>query len=112
MSSEALNITNKLIVTSGDMSGNISSGPIDISTLSNYAVQFTWSGTTPVGTVAVQISNDGVNFDNLSAPVAVSGNSGTKVIKDSESGYKFIQAVYTFTSGVGSLNVILNGKTP
>lgn len=112
MANEAIQITNKLIVTSGDMSGNISSGAQDISSLSNYAVQYTWSGTSPVGAVSVQISNDGVNFDNLSAPVAVSGNSGTKVIKDSESGYKYIRAVYTFTSGVGSLNVILNGKTP
>jgi hypothetical protein len=112
MASEAIQITNKLIVTTGDMSGNISSGPVDISTLSNYSVQFTWSGTSPIGDISVQISNDGINFDNLSSPVSISSNSGTKVIKDSESGYKYIQAVYTFTSGVGSLNVILNGKTP
>lgn len=106
-----INLTNTQIITAGDMSGNLSSLAIDISSLNNCSVQFTWSGTSPVGTVSVKISNDGVNFDNLSAPVAVSGNSGTKVIKDSGTGYKFIQAVYTFTSGVGSLTAILNGKT-
>lgn len=107
---EPIYVCNELIITNGDMSGNLASKVYDISEVNNYAVQFVWAGTTPVGTINVLISNDGINFDLLATAVAVGGNTGNKVIKDSNCGYKYIKAVFTFTSGIGTLNASISGK--
>lgn len=107
---EPIYVCNELIITAGDMSGSLASLKYDISEINNYSVQFVWSGTSPVGTVNVLISNDGVNFDLLASAIAISGNTGNKVIKDSNCGYKYIKAVFTFTSGIGTLNASISGK--
>lgn len=109
---EPINILNRNMITNQPMTGGITSSIEDLSTSVNFAIQFTYSGTAPVGTLAVGVSNDGINFDYtlLGAAKATSGNSGTIIIKDSDIGYKFVQALYTFTSGTGTLNAIINGK--
>jgi hypothetical protein len=107
---EPIYVRNSPIIIAGDMSGDLSSSAIDISDISNYAVQFSWVGTAPVGSVNVLISNDGVGFDLLASAKSLSGNSGTLIIKDSDTGYKYVKAIFTFTSGVGSLNASISGK--
>ena len=107
---EPIYVCNSPIIVAGDMSGSLSSSAYDISEINNFAVQFVWTGTTPVGTVNVLISNDGSNFDLLGTAVAISGNAGNKVIPASNAGYKYVKAVFTFTSGVGVLNASISGK--
>ena len=108
---EPILVCNTNIISAVSMGADITSSAYNISDISNYAVQFTWSaGSTPVGTINVLISNDGVNFDLLAAAVAVSGNTGTKVIKDFMAGYVYIKAIYTRTSGSGTLTASIAGK--
>lgn len=105
-----INQLNQKVITNGSMAASLASAAIPTNGCSAMAVQFIWTGTSPVGTVNVLISNDGINFDLLGTAVSVSGNTGNKVIPIVAPGYKFIQAVYTFTSGVGTLNALVSGN--
>ena len=109
---EPINVTNRPIIVNQPMTAGIQSLAIDISDIVNGAVQFIWTGTAPVGTVNVLLSNDGINFDpaGVAAARSVSGNIGNIVIPFSLAGYKYIQAVFVFSSGTGTLNAIFNGK--
>lgn len=111
------------VITNGSMAGSLTSAVTIIQKLSMISYDISWSGTSPVGVITVQVSNsysknaDGT-VDNagswttldLSEPAAVSGNTGNGFIDiDATAGYA-IRLVYTRTSGVGTLNVIVNGK--
>ena len=101
-------IMNKPAIVAGPMTGSINSGAIDLADVRSYNVQFTATGT-PVGTINVLVSNDGLNFDVLGTAVAFSG-AITKNIGDKNIGYRYIQVIYTFTSGTGILNASVCGK--
>ena len=100
----------KPAVVSGDMSADIASNPMDVSWHSELSVQVIWSGgTSPVGTVTLQGTNDAVadaNWETIDS-FSLSGNSGTQMIIDSAAAYKHLRVIYTFTSGVGTMDHIL-----
>lgn len=112
-----------LVITNGNMSSNITSISTIIQNLSMLSYAVTWSGTTPVGTVSVQASNDySQNSDGsisnpgtwntlpLSSTTTVSGNTGNGFIDiDAQAGYA-LRFVYTAGSGTGSMNVTASGK--
>lgn len=112
------------VITNGDMSqATITSAVTVIQNVSMLSYDISWSGTSPVGAMTVQVSNtykqnaDGTvaNAGNwttlaLSAAAPVSGNTGNGFIDvDGTAGYA-IRLVYTKTSGTGTLNVIASGK--
>ena len=88
-----------------------------------------WTGTSPVGTLAVQVSNDySLNAEGavsnagtwatlpfsvagtIVTSLAVTGNTGSIYIDiDTISAYA-IRLVYTATSGTGTLSATFNGK--
>lgn len=117
-------------LVSGAMTGNIISNPTILQSVTIGTYTYSWSGSSPVGTVSVQISNDyqvssdGRTVTNAgtwdtvfftldgssvvnSAPVT--GSSGSGVIEWSTGAYA-IRTIYTFTSGTGTLQAIVNGK--
>lgn len=82
-----------------------------------------WTGTTPVGVMSVQVSNtytqngDGSvrNPGNwttltLSSPATVSGNTGNGFLDIDATGAFAIRLVYTRTSGTGTMNATLCAK--
>lgn len=87
-------------------------------------MQFIWSGGgTPVGTIAIQVSLDyaqdsqGVVTNSgtwtaltFSSTPAVSGNSGSLYLDLNQLGAAWVRAVYTKTSGTGTLNAYISGK--
>lgn len=125
------NIKQYPVIEDGDMSAtSITSDPTNLQLLTVGAYTYSWSGTSPVGTISVEVSNDykpgvmDINPVNAgtwtpiyftlngstavnSAPV--SGNTGTGVIEFS-TGACFIRTVYTKTSGVGTLQAVINCK--
>lgn len=105
---DSIVIRNSLEINAQAMTANISSSVIDLGEVRSYNVQFTATGS-PVGSYSVMISNDGINFDLLSAAVAIT-TAGTKNIGDKNIGYRYIKAIYTFTSGSGVLNALVCGK--
>ena len=112
------------VITNGDMSAaSITSEVTIIQKLSLASYGVSWTGTSPVGVITVQVSNDySQNADgsvknagtwntlNLSATANVSGNTGNGFIDiDSIAGYA-IRLIYTKTSGTGTLQAIVSGK--
>jgi hypothetical protein len=110
-------------ILNGDMSGNITSEVTIIQKLSMISYDISWSGSSPVGVISVEVSNTySQNADGsvrnpgnwttltLSAPTNVSGSTGNGFIDiDATAGYA-VRLVYTRTSGSGVLNVKGAGK--
>lgn len=120
----------ELVINAGSMAGDLTSSPTIIQSLSMPTYQLSWSGTSPVGTVSVQVSNDfALNADGTvknsgtwdslylvvgsSAPsqtIAISGNSGHGFIDVPLTGAYACRLIYTRSSGTGTLNVTFSAK--
>ena len=111
------------VIANGDMSGNIISTVSIIDNLSMISYDISWAGTTPIGTMSVQVSNtytqnvDGTvrNPGNwttltLSAATPVSGNTGNGGIDVDATGFYAIRLVYNRVSGTGSMQAVINAK--
>ena len=112
------------VIVNGDMSqATITSSVTIIQNLSMVSYSVSWSGTSPVGTISVQVSNDySINMAGvvsnpgtwntlvLSTAPAVSGNTGNGLIDITQTAAFAIRLVYTKTSGVGSLQATVTGK--
>ena len=111
------------VITAGNMATTIYSAVTIIKMLSMISYSLTWTGTSPVGTINVQVSNDySQNSDGsvktagtwtnlpLSATATVSGSTGTGFIDlDTLAAYA-IRLQYVASSGTGSLNAIISCK--
>jgi len=92
------------------------------------AYSYSWVGSTPVGTITVQVSNDyslnpvgavlnAGTWNNLifnvggtpTSSIAVSGNTGNGFLDIQLGGYA-IRTVYTKGSGTGTLQATIAGK--
>ncbi len=118
------------VITSGDMSAaTITSAVTILTNISMLSYGLSWAGTSPVGTAAVQVSNDySLNADgtvrnagtwntvtltyggNSVTSVPVTGNTGSGFIEVDLTSAHAIRLLYTKTSGVGTLNVVAAGK--
>lgn len=111
------------------MAGNITSAPTVLAQKTVCSYSYSWTGTSPVGTISVQSSNDfslnamgGVansgtwntmTFNSGGSAVsslAVSGNTGNGQIDITMTGVYAIRTVYTFSSGTGTLNATIVAK--
>jgi hypothetical protein len=111
------------------MATNITSAPTILQSLSKCSYSVSWTGTSPVGAVSVQVSNDyslnpngttnnagtwnTLAFEyngSLVTSIPITGNSGSGLIDILETSAYAIQLVYTATSGVGTMQAIINGK--
>lgn len=117
------------VIVDGDMSGNITSKVTILNQLTVGTYTYSWAGTSPVGAVSVQISNDyalnvngtvanagtwvtvyfTLNGSSTVNSAPLTGNSGQGAIEWT-TGANAIRTIYTFTSGTGSLQAIFNGK--
>jgi hypothetical protein len=116
------------VVTNGVMASNITSATTVLKNLTKASYSYSWSGASPVGTVAIQLSNDYslnpngtvnnsgtwttayVNYQGTQvASVPLTGNTGTGFI-DLETGAYASRTVYTAASGSGALQVVFVGK--
>jgi hypothetical protein len=119
------------VITDGDMSADITSQATLLPLLTIGCYTYSWSGNTPVGTLSVEISNDynpnaspdggkvntgtwtaiyfTLNGSSTVNSAPVSGNTGTGVIEFS-TGAAAIRTKYTFTSGTGTLQSVINCK--
>ena len=103
-------IANTTIIENGNMSGTITSSLVPINEVILIGLIASWTGSSPVGVLSVQASNDMINFDTIGS-VAVGGNTGADSINCQQLGFGFLQVVYTPTSGSGTLLVTCNQKS-
>jgi len=111
------------------MAANITSSPTIMQSLSILSYSFSWTGTSPVGTISIEASNDyslnpngtvnnagtwnvmTVNYQGSAVTtVPVSGNTGIGFIDISPTGAYAVRAIYTAGSGTGNLTATVNGK--
>ncbi len=118
------------VITNGNMaSASLTSAITILTNLSMISYGLSWSGTAPVGTAEVQVSNDySQNGDGStknagtwttltlsvagspSTTVAITGNTGTAFIDIDQIAAYAIRLVFTKTSGTGTLQAVVNGK--
>ena len=114
---------------SGSMASSITSAVSIVGQLTEMSYAVSWSGTSPVGTISVQASNDYSLFNNgavnnpgtwntlpleLSGAnvtsIPITGNTGNGAIDIASLGLYAIRLVYTASSGTGTLIATINGK--
>lgn len=115
---------------SGDMSlASLASAPSIINNLSMMSYSYSWSGSSPIGTIIVQLSNDftlnpdgtvgnagtwntmTLNYQGSAVTsIPVSGNTGNGLIDIEATGAYAMRTVYTKTSGTGTLQTIFTAK--
>ncbi len=111
------------VITDGDMSGDITSKVTVIQNTTLISYEIAWNGTSPVGVISVEVSNDySQNQDGtvknagkwtelpLSVTPTVSGNIDNGFIDITEIAAYAIRVKYTRTSGTGSLQATLVAK--
>jgi hypothetical protein len=117
------------VINAGSMAASLTSSPTILQSLSKASYAIRWTGTSPVGTVSIQGSNDyslypdgtvnnsgtwttlTINVSGTpNTTVAISGNSGNGVIDVLDTALYALRLIYTRVSGTGSLTAIFNGK--
>lgn len=118
------------VIEDGDMSADITSEVTVMQMMAVAAYTYSWSGTSPVGVLRVEVSNDykpGVMDTNpvnsgtwvpiyftLNGSTTVNeapltGNTGVGIIEFSTGAYA-VRTVFDRTSGTGTLQSVLNAK--
>lgn len=117
------------VITNGNMAGSLTSLVTIIQKLSMLSYSYSWAGTDPSGAISVQVSNDYAidaqgnvsnagtwntiyfvdNTGSVVTSFAVSGATGNGQV-DIQTGAYAIRTLYTFVSGVGTLQAVINGK--
>lgn len=122
-------IPSEPVIVNGSMALTLTSAVTIIQRLSMISYSCSWSGSTPLGNIQVQVSNDfsenpdgsiRVNGTWNPIPVAVSGSETTSIPVSGNTGNGFIdldqlggyavRLQYLPTSGTGTLNVVVNAK--
>jgi len=115
------------VIVNGDMSGNITSAPTVLQSMTIASYAYSWVGTVPVGAISIEVSNDyAINGNVVINPgtwvvvpissggvsansVPLTGNSGEGYIEGASGAYA-VRTKYSFTSGIGTLQVVFVGK--
>lgn len=111
------------VVKNGNMAAQIISKPTIVNMLSMLSYDISWTGTSPMGAITVQVSN--TYAENAAGVVQTAGNwttltlsSTTNVATNTGNGFIDVDAtagyamrlVYTPTSGTGTMQVVVHGK--
>jgi hypothetical protein len=115
--------TFKLLGSSVSMAATFNSSVADTGESPNFSVHAVWSGgSSPIGALNLQGSNDktvdhnsvshwtDLNTNIYIGSIAVSGTSGSYLFNIANGGFKWLRAVYTRTSGSGTMDVTFFGK--
>lgn len=117
------------VINNGDMSADITSAVTILQSISGMSYAIVWSGSTPVGNLSFEVSNDysvdpsgKVNNPGTwnVAPVSVGGTTTTTIPISGNSGNGYIEIlgteayasriVYAAGSGTGSMTATVVGK--
>lgn len=123
------NLRPVIVLNAASMAVNQTSSVTIMQSLTKLSYAVSWTGTSPVGTISIQGSNDysvyptgAVNNtgtwstltvtyggSNLSS-ISISGNSGSGIIDIGSTSLYAIRLIYTAGSGTGNITVVANGK--
>jgi hypothetical protein len=97
------------MVTNGDMSASITSDTINLVNKEGFSIHAIYTGS-PVGTLNVSGSIDGVTFTSIPDSLLSISAAGDVLYNFREVNYVFARVVWTFTSGTGTLNIFFSTK--
>lgn len=123
------NLRPQSVITNGNMAAvSITSLVTILQSMTVGSYSYSWSGTSPVGILELQGSNDyALNGDgsvknagtwtifsldlngSIVSSIPITGNTGNGVIEWTTGVYA-LRTVYTKTSGIGTLQCVVNGK--
>lgn len=118
------------VITDGSMAADITSEPTILELISGASYTVEWSGTSPVGDLILQGSNDyalnpngsvkdsgtwvtmyvSINGGSPAGSMPISGNTGTGLIEIDRTNVYAIRLFFDRTSGTGTLNAVIKGK--
>lgn len=101
-------VTVDSIIENGNMTGDLTSGPLDASSIYALGIFAKYDGS-PSGSLIFEGSANKVDWFELetATTITAAGNNGSE-FKDYP--WKWIRVRYVFSSGTGTLNVWLNSK--
>lgn len=112
----------------GSMAADITSAPTLLQSMTMVNYSYSWTGTSPVGTISVQASNDctvspaggvsGGTWNTVPLVLAgaavtsipVTGNTGNGMVDIFGLSAYAVRTIYTYTSGTGTLTATVVGK--
>lgn len=123
------NLRPQVVLNAASMAADQTSTATVLQSITKVAYEVSWTGTSPVGTVSVQVSNSysldpagavasagnwstmTVNYNGaLVTVVPITGNSGVGLIDITVTAGYATRLIYTHASGTGSITAIINGK--
>lgn len=96
-----------------NMGSDFFSLPGNVTNVPGYSIQAIWTdGSTPVGIMSVQASNDGVNWSDIPlSSLDVSGNSDNNLYNVSKLvNYNYARVKYVYTSGNATCVILMASK--
>jgi hypothetical protein len=117
----ALKTANFSVISNGNMSGSLTSSPIFLDQKNMVSVQAVYTGA-PNGAIKLQVSNDAgvINYDgsvsgvtnwtDYTGAVASISSAGSQAFDVTATSFRWMQVVYVFSSGNGTLNVRVESK--
>lgn len=100
------------LVSAGSLGADYTSPSVDLTVYYGASLQAVWTGGSANGTLSLQVSNDGVNWSDLTgSDIAVSG-AGNFTWDLTQTNVAYVRIIFAYTSGTGSLSIQVNGKTP
>ncbi len=117
------------VIVNGDMANDITSAVTVLQSITAVSYSLSWSGSTPIGTAEIQLSNDySLNPDGsvdnagtwvtgelslAGAPVSsipITGNTGTAFIDVEQTAAYAIRLFFNSASGTGTMQATIMGK--
>lgn len=114
-----MRIKNVPVFSSDSLAGNLASTPIYVGHIMGWAVQGSWTGTSPSGDIKLQVSCDegrseedptGVTNWSDTDTVSVATNTGAFLLNKDAQYARWVRVIYTRTSGTGSISARINLK--
>lgn len=118
MRKDVLNPKGFKIFNQVDISTNQTSDIIYVPYLDNVGIVVSWSGTSPVGELKIEVSNQQENPNeamvwgelDFGSTINITGNTGDHLISISQIPFNAIRLQYVSASGTGSLTANIEAK--
>jgi hypothetical protein len=100
---------NKVIIPATVWNANVTSTVFPAGQYSKVGMQIIWTSLTGTldGSVVLQVSNDGTNFDNAHTPVVVSGASGNDAVALDNIFFAYYRVVATKNNVTGGTVAVI-----
>lgn len=98
------------LVSSESTAADVTSDALDVIAYEGFSVHVSWTGDTD-GTVYLQASNDGSNWENITgASVATGGAAASELFNVQGVFFKSLRVFYDRTGGTGVLSAVVIAK--